>query len=62
MQKFSLTNLKTGKINYYEAEDAKDAIIKMRFKLDMGTFEDDVLQKEYTETGLEVFRFDVVES
>lgn len=62
MQKFSLTNLKTGKVFYYEAEDAKDAIIKMRFKLDMGIFEDADLQREYTETGLEVFRFDVVEN
>ena len=61
MQKFTLTNLKTGKVYNYEAENAKDEIIKMRFKLDMGTFEDCVLQEEYTQTGLEVFRFDITE-
>lgn len=62
MQKFTLTNLKTGMVKNYEAEDAKKAIIDMRFKLDMGVFPDVELQREYTETGLEVFRFDFIEN
>lgn len=61
MQKFTLTNLKTEKTYHFEAEDAKKAIVDMRFKLDMGVFPDMDLQKEYTDTGLEVFRFDIVE-
>ncbi len=61
MGKFTLTNLKTDKVRTYEAEDVKKAIIDMRFKLDLGTFEDAELQSEYEKTGLEVYRFDVVE-
>lgn len=61
MQKFTLTNLKTEEVRTYEAEDAKSAIIDMRFKLDMGMYPDAKLQEEYTTTGLEVFRFDIVE-
>lgn len=61
MQKFTLTNLKTERVRTYEAEDAKKAIIDMRFKLDMGIYPDNELQDEYTTTGLEVFRFDIVE-
>ena len=61
MQKYTLTNLKTEKVWSFEAEDANKAIIDMRFKLDMGMYPDTELQKEYTTTGLEVFRFDVVE-
>lgn len=60
MQKFTLTNLKTERVRTYEAEDAKKAIIDMRFKLDMGMYPDKELQEEYTTTGLEVFRFDVL--
>ena len=58
MGKFTLTNLKTDKVRTYEASDVKKAIIDMRFKLDLGVFEDAELQKEYEETGLEVYRFD----
>lgn len=61
MGKFTLTNLKTDKVREYEAEDVKQAIIDMRFKLDLGIFEDSELQKEYEITGLEVYRFDTLE-
>ncbi len=61
MGKFTLTNLKTDKIRTYEAEDVQKAIIDMRFKLDLGLYEDAELQNEYEKTGLEVFRFDVAE-
>lgn len=60
MQKFVLTNLKTDEKHYYEAPDAQKEIVNMRFQLDMGIFPDKKLQKEYTETGLEVFRFDII--
>ena len=61
MGKFTLTNLKTDRVRVYQADDVDKEIINMRFKLDLGTFQDAELQNEYSQTGLEVFRFDIVE-
>lgn len=61
MGRFSLTNLKTDKIRTYMADDVQQEIVRMRFELDLGIFHDTELQKEYNETGLEVYRFDEIE-
>ena len=57
----SLTNLKTGKTYLFFSSNIKKDCIDMRFKLDLGFHPCKTLQDDYTSTGLEVFRFDVVE-
>lgn len=57
----ALRNLKTDQVYLFYAEDIAKECVDMRFKLDMGMHPCESLQKDYTETGLEVFRFDTVE-
>lgn len=57
----ALRNLKTDQVYLFYAEDIKAECISARFKLDMESFPCKSLQDDYTNTGLEVFRFDTVE-
>jgi len=56
-----IRNLKTDKVWLFWADDVAQESASQRFKLDLGMHECASLQKDYTETGLEVFRFDLVE-
>ena len=56
----ALRNLKTDKVYLFFSQDIKKDCVDMRFKLDLGMHPCMSLQKDYTETGLEVFRFDTV--
>lgn len=56
-----IRNLKTDKVWLFWADDVAQESASQRFKLDLGMHECATLQKDYTETGLEVFRFDLVE-
>ena len=55
-----IRNLRTDKVWLFWAEDIQKACIGYRFRLDMGTHPCASLQKDYTDTGLEVFRFDTL--
>lgn len=57
----ALRNLKTDKVYLFYSDDIRRDCIDMRFKLDMGMHPCRSLQADYTQTGLEVFRFDTVE-
>ena len=57
----ALRNLKTDKVYLFYSQDIRRDCIDMRFRLDMGMHPCASLQKDYSETGLEVFRFDTVE-
>ncbi|MBQ6672256.1 MAG: hypothetical protein IKR80_03000 [Spirochaetales bacterium] len=57
----ALRNLKTDRVYLFYSDDIRKDCIDMRFKLDMGMHPCRSLQADYTETGLEVFRFDTVE-
>lgn len=57
----ALRNLKTDKVYLFYSNDIRRDCIDMRFKLDMGMHPCRSLQADYTQTGLEVFRFDTVE-
>lgn len=57
----ALRNLKTDQVYLFFAEDISKECVSMRFKLDMGMHPCKSLQDDYTNTGLEVFRFDTVE-
>ena len=57
----ALRNLKTDKVYLFFSEDIKKDCVDMRFKLDLGMHPCASLQKDYSETGLEVFRFDTLE-
>ena len=57
----ALRNLRTDRVYLFYSEDIRKDCIDMRFKLDMGMHPCRSLQTDYTETGLEVFRFDTVE-
>lgn len=56
-----IRNLKTDRIWLFWADDYTTDCASQRFKLDLGMHECASLQKDYTEIGLEVFRFDIVE-
>ena len=56
-----IRNLKTDKVWIFWADDYTSDCAAQRFKLDLGMHECASLQHDYTETGLEVFRFDLVE-
>ena len=56
-----IRNLKTDRIWLFWADDYTTDCASQRFKLDLGMHECASLQKDYTEIGLEVFRFDLVE-
>lgn len=57
----ALRNLKTDKVYLFFSKDIKNDCVKMRFQLDLGMHPCAALQKDYAETGLEVFRFDTLE-
>ena len=57
----ALRNLKTDKVYLFFSNDIKKDCVDMRFKLDLGMHPCASLQKDYSETGLEVFRFDTLE-
>ena len=56
-----IRNLKTDRIWLFWADEYTTDCASQRFKLDLGMHECASLQKDYTEIGLEVFRFDLVE-
>ena len=55
----SVRNLLTGQIYLTATEDAVRDIRKERFSLDLGTHRSAELQKDYSETGLELFSIDL---
>ena len=57
----ALRNLKTDKVYLFFSRDIKKDCVSMRFQLDLGLFPCRSLQEDYTQTGLEVFRFDTLE-
>lgn len=57
----ALRNLKTDKVYVFFSHDIRKDCADMRFKLDLGMHPCKALQDDYTETGLEVFRFDALE-
>lgn len=57
----ALRNLKTDMVYMFFSRDIKKDCVDMRFKLDLGMHPCASLQRDYTQTGLEVFRFDTVE-
>jgi len=56
-----IRNLKSDRVWLFWADDYTTDCASQRFKLDLGMHECVSLQHDYTETGLEVFRFDLVE-
>lgn len=56
-----LRNLKTDRVYLFYSEDIENDCIKMRFDLDLGLHSCAELQRDYEQTGLEVFRFDTLE-
>ncbi|MCR4675798.1 MAG: hypothetical protein K5634_01040 [Sphaerochaetaceae bacterium] len=56
-----IRNLKNDRCYLFYADDMQDEIVKQRFNLDLGIHPCEELQRDYTQTGLEVFRFDAVE-
>ncbi len=56
-----IRNLKTDRCYLFYADDAQSEIVSQRFNLDLGIHPCTELQSDYTKTGLEVFRFDIVE-
>ncbi len=57
----ALRNLKTDMVYMFFSHDIKRDCVDMRFKLDLGMHPCASLQRDYFQTGLEVFRFDTVE-
>ncbi len=55
----SITNLSTGRIYLAETEDAVASFRSERFSLDLGMHRNRELQREYSETGLELFSIDL---
>ncbi len=56
----AIRNLKTDRCYLFYADNIQEENTKQRFALDLGMHECASLQKDYTETGLEVFRFETV--
>ncbi|MCF0237166.1 MAG: hypothetical protein HUK24_01095 [Sphaerochaetaceae bacterium] len=57
----ALVNLKTDKTFFFFSKNINNDIVNMRFSLDLGLHKCINLQKDYSQIGLEVFRFDTVE-
>lgn len=57
----AIRNLKTDRVYLFYSNDIKGDCVKSRFQLDLGMHSCSSLQEDYTNTGLEVFRFDVME-
>ena len=57
----AIRNLKTDRVYLFYSNDIKGDCVKSRFQLDLGMLSCRSLQEDYTNTGLEVFRFDVME-
>ncbi len=57
----ALKNLKTDQVYLFYSDDIKNDCVKERFNLDLGMHSCKSLQEDYTNTGLEVFRFDTIE-
>ena len=55
----SIRNLLSGKVYLTATEDAVNDITKERFSLDLGSHRSAELQKDYSETGLELFSIDL---
>lgn len=55
----SIRNLLSGKVYITATEDAVNDITKERFSLDLGTHRSADLQKDYSETGLELVSIDL---
>ena len=55
----SIRNLLTGRVYLAATEDAVKDIQKERFALDLGSHGSEELQKDYSETGLELFSIDL---
>ena len=53
-------NLLTGRCYLTKSEDFVKSLKDIRFSLDLGFFENDELQKDYEETGLELFSIESV--
>ena len=56
----ALKNLKTDRVYLFYADNVVEDSARMRFELDLGMCGCKTLQEDYTETGLELFRFDTV--
>ncbi len=57
----AIRNLKTDRVYLFYSNDIKGDCVKSRFQLDLGMHSCRSLQEDYASTGLEVFRFDVIE-
>ena len=55
-----IRNLLTGRCYLTKSEDFVKSLKEIRFSLDLGFFENDELQKDYEETGLELFSIESV--
>ncbi len=55
-----IENLKDRKAYLFITDDAVSSYKTERFKLDMGSHENGLLQKEYEEIGLESFSIDIL--
>lgn len=55
----SIRNLLSGKVYLTATEDAVNDITEERFSLDLGSHRSSELQKDYSETGLELFSIDL---
>lgn len=53
-----IKNLQNNKVLLVMSEDLASDIQKIRFSLDLGTYEHEVLQQEYETIGLELFSID----
>ncbi|ADY13278.1 hypothetical protein [Sphaerochaeta globosa] len=53
-----IKNMQNNKILLVPSEDIASDIQRIRFALDLGTYEHAVLQKEYETIGLELFSID----
>lgn len=53
-----IKNLQNNKVLLVPSEDIASDIKRIRFALDLGTYEHAVLQKEYETIGLELFSID----
>ena len=50
-----IENMLTGRIYLVKSIDVVKDYSKIRFSLDLGTFENKALEEDYTKTGLELF-------
>ncbi len=57
---YRIRNLKTDAVYYAKCDDVTSIAAKERFRLDLGMHQCAPLQKDYSETGLELFVIEVV--